>query len=200
MTTDAGRATRTRFAVALALAGWMGAALAQQAGDGGMIVIPGRGESAQTALANAASARGANGAGAAGPGGADRTASPGGWHAPAAAQAAAAWSGRAGAASGAESAAESGDVRAATEPRTGLIVIEPGPAESNGRIPAAAPSGWPPPRPCREPNRTAARIPCRRGPDRIVPPAPRRQAPDGPRRPARPAKATLRRTSPPRPA
>ncbi|MGV4847676.1 flagellar basal body P-ring formation chaperone FlgA, partial [Burkholderia pseudomallei] len=53
MTTDAGRATRTRFAVALALAGWMGAALAQQAGDGGMIVIPGRGESAQTALANA---------------------------------------------------------------------------------------------------------------------------------------------------
>ncbi|MHA7338327.1 flagellar basal body P-ring formation chaperone FlgA, partial [Burkholderia pseudomallei] len=85
MTTDAGRATRTRFAVALALAGWMGAALAQQAGDGGMIVIPGRGESAQTALANAnaASARGANGAGAAGPGGADRTASPGGWHAPA---------------------------------------------------------------------------------------------------------------------
>ncbi|MHA7433103.1 flagellar basal body P-ring formation chaperone FlgA, partial [Burkholderia pseudomallei] len=73
MTTDAGRATRTRFAVALALAGWMGAALAQQAGDGGMIVIPGRGESAQTALANAASARGANGAGAAGPGGADRT-------------------------------------------------------------------------------------------------------------------------------
>ncbi len=61
MTTDAGRATRTRFAVALALAGWMGAALAQQAGDGGMIVIPGRGESAQTALANAnaASARGA---------------------------------------------------------------------------------------------------------------------------------------------
>lgn len=146
MTTDAGRATRTRFAVALALAGWMGAALAQQAGDGGMIVIPGRGESAQTALANAnaASARGANGAGAAGPGGADRTASPGGWHAPAAAQAAAAWSGRAGAASGAESAAESGDVRAATEPRTGLIVIEPGPAESNGRIPAAAPSGWPP--------------------------------------------------------
>ncbi|CAJ2961499.1 flagellar basal body P-ring formation chaperone FlgA [Burkholderia pseudomallei] len=144
MTTDAGRATRTRFAVALALAGWMGAALAQQAGDGGMIVIPGRGESAQTALANAASARGANGAGAAGPGGADRTASPGGWHAPAAAQAAAAWSGRAGAASGAESAAESGDVRAATEPRTGLIVIEPGPAESNGRIPAAAPSGWHP--------------------------------------------------------
>lgn len=146
MTTDAGRATRTRFAVALALAGWMGAALAQQAGDGGMIVIPGRGESAQTALANAnaASARGANGAGAAGPGGADRTASSGGWHAPAAAQAAAAWSGRAGAASGAESAAESGDVRAATEPRTGLIVIEPGPAESNGRIPAAAPSGWHP--------------------------------------------------------
>lgn len=144
MTTDAGRATRTRFAVALALAGWMGAALAQQAGDGGMIVIPGRGESAQTALANAASARGANGAGAAGPGGADRTASSGGWHAPAAAQVAAAWSGRAGAASGAESAAESGDVRAATEPRTGLIVIEPGPAESNGRIPAAAPSGWHP--------------------------------------------------------
>lgn len=146
MTTDAGRATRTRFAVALALAGWMGAALAQQAGDGGMIVIPGRGESAQTALANAnaASARGANGAGAAGPGGADRTASSGGWHAPAAAQAAAAWSGRVGAASGAESAAESGDVRAATEPRTGLIVIEPGPAESNGRIPAAAPSGWHP--------------------------------------------------------
>ncbi|KGW94757.1 flagellar basal body P-ring formation chaperone FlgA [Burkholderia pseudomallei] len=144
MTTDAGRATRTRFAVALALASWMGAALAQQAGDGGMIVIPGRGESAQTALANAASARGANGAGAAGPGGADRTASSGGWHAPAAAQVAAAWSGRAGAASGAESAAESGDVRAATEPRTGLIVIEPGPAESNGRIPAAAPSGWHP--------------------------------------------------------
>lgn len=50
MTTDAGRATRTRFAVALALAGWMGAALAQQAGDGGMIVIPGRGESAQTVV------------------------------------------------------------------------------------------------------------------------------------------------------
>ncbi|AIP04763.1 flagellar basal body P-ring formation chaperone FlgA [Burkholderia pseudomallei] len=170
MTTDAGRATRTRFAVALALAGWMGAALAQQAGDGGMIVIPGRGESAQTALANAnaASARGANGAGAAGPGGADRTASSGGWHAPAAAQAAAAWSGRVGAASGAESAAESGDVRAATEPRTGLIVIEPGPAESNGRIPAAAPSGWPPSAamPRAESNGDANPVPPRTGSNR----------------------------------
>ncbi|AIP09289.1 flagella basal body P-ring formation protein FlgA [Burkholderia pseudomallei] len=175
MTTDAGRATRTRFAVALALAGWMGAALAQQAGDGGMIVIPGRGESAQTALANAnaASARGANGAGAAGPGGADRTASPGGWHAPAAAQAAAAWSGRAGAASGAESAAESGDVRAATEPRTGLIVIEPGPAESNGRIPAAAPSGWHPSAamPRAESNGGANPVPPRTGSNRSAGPA-----------------------------
>lgn len=175
MTTDAGRATRTRFAVALALAGWMGAALAQQAGDGGMIVIPGRGESAQTALANAnaASARGANGAGAAGPGGADRTASSGGWHAPAAAQAAAAWSGRVGAASGAESAAESGDVRAATEPRTGLIVIEPGPAESNGRIPAAAPSGWHPSAamPRAESNGGANPVPPRTGSNRSAGPA-----------------------------
>ncbi|AJY43288.1 flagellar basal body P-ring formation protein FlgA [Burkholderia humptydooensis] len=139
MTTDAGRATRVRFAAALALAGWMGAALAQQTGDGGMIVIPGRGESAQTALANAnaAGVRGANAAGAAGLNGADRTASPSGWSA----QAAAAWAGRAGAAPGAESG-EPGNVHAAAEPGHGLIVIEPGPAESNGRALTAAPSGW----------------------------------------------------------
>ncbi|AGK48769.1 flagella basal body P-ring formation protein FlgA [Burkholderia thailandensis MSMB121] len=139
MTTDAGRATRVRFAAALALAGWMGAALAQQAGDGGMIVIPGRGESAQTALANAnaASVRGANAAGAAGLNGADRTASPSGWSA----QAAAAWAGRAGAAPGAESG-EPGNVHAAAELGHGLIVIEPGPAESKGRALTAAPSGW----------------------------------------------------------
>lgn len=53
MTMDAGRARRIRIALALAVAGWACAAFAQQGGDG-MIVIPGRGESAQAALAHAA--------------------------------------------------------------------------------------------------------------------------------------------------
>ncbi|MCZ2892700.1 flagellar basal body P-ring formation protein FlgA [Burkholderia thailandensis] len=142
MTTDASRATRMRFAVALALASGMCAALAQQADDTGMIVIPGRGESAQTALANAnaASARGANAAGAAGPNGAGHAASPSGWNAAAAAQVAAEWAGRAGATPGAESG-EPGGVHAMNEPGNGLIVIEPRPAESNSRM-AAAPNGW----------------------------------------------------------
>ncbi|KVE33301.1 flagellar basal body P-ring formation chaperone FlgA [Burkholderia sp. TSV86] len=55
-TTDgAARITGTRAALAwvLAAAGWACAAQAAQPADSGMIVIPGRGESAETALANA---------------------------------------------------------------------------------------------------------------------------------------------------
>ncbi|AOJ03178.1 flagellar biosynthesis protein FlgA [Burkholderia mayonis] len=149
MTTDASRATRARFAVALALAGWTCAALAQQAGDGGMIVIPGRGESAETALANAnaANARGANAAGASTPaavgwnGSGSNTARVGGRNAQAAAQAAAAWNGRAGAPPGAGSS-DPAYAPTAAEQSNGQIVIEPGPPASNGRIAASPAIGW----------------------------------------------------------
>ncbi|AOK48421.1 flagellar biosynthesis protein FlgA [Burkholderia sp. MSMB617WGS] len=137
MTTDAGRATRTRFAAALALAGWMCGALAQQAGDGGMIVIPGRGESAETALANAANAAGAGTPGAAGRNGTGHAAGTGAWNAQAAAQAAAVWAGRTGAGSD-----DPARPATAAERNDGPIVIEPGPAASSDRIAAPPAVGW----------------------------------------------------------
>ncbi|AOJ11537.1 flagellar basal body P-ring formation chaperone FlgA [Burkholderia mayonis] len=148
MTTDASRATRTRFAAALALAGWMCGALAQQAGDGGMIVIPGRGESAETALANAnaANAHGANAGGAGAPAaagwnGSGNTASAGRWNAQAAAQAAAAWNGRSGAPSGAGSN-DPANASTAADRSNGQIVIDPGPPASNSQIAASPATGW----------------------------------------------------------
>ncbi|KDB05763.1 hypothetical protein LIG30_4720, partial [Burkholderia sp. lig30] len=52
---DTGRQPRRRLALALAAALWVSAATAQAADDG-MIVIPGRGETTESALAHVAAA------------------------------------------------------------------------------------------------------------------------------------------------